>query len=441
MKDSDLCPMSDLPPEQCALSCHRNEQLLRGLRPAEEPVRGVEPSGVRVWPPLAAAQHEPKTTTVVMVVDRLGHTTMTALPAKRRPRPKQPAVRCHYAAELSAWCTPEHTRDCRSAACLGCKPCEHDHCELRGSCPNHVNHAADLWTCPQCIGTVRTQIADIVDKAVLVAAEMEYAGVDSEATTLAGAAAAPEQFDEKRARALQADQTRGWCDYPMRPEVYAPLDRHHPYAVLARWENYYRDTYDTPNTRTVTTITSAAGYLTKLLATKVPHRDVFPDFARDIAHCHTHLEEVLSDSRRPEMGAPCPKCADLTRHDPDRRAPRLQKRHDEGDRTGASDLWVCPEVPTHRWHEADYRIRIADDYLTHAARLTADHMRRQWGIEPSTLRTWAERGQVHRRGTDGQGRLMYDVRDARLAHDRQRGLCDWPRLTDLYPIEREQATA
>lgn len=437
MRDDDLCKMSDLPPEQCALPCHRNERLPAGLSPAEEPLRGVMPMGFRVWPLGIDAARLQQVASIVHV-DALGHRAPTLVRVPRRKRPKDTA-RCRYVVDLEAWCTPEHTRDCRTNACQGCEPCEKTHCGFRWSCPNHVNPKVDQRTCPQCIGTARANIADIVELSVLVSAELEYVGIDGEAANLSGPAAAPDQLDARRTHATHTDEGRGWCDYPMRPEIYGGLDQHHPYAVLGRWELFFREQAGNPPPAT-TTVTGAAGYLTGLLGTRMPHDDtVFDPFAREIARCLTHMQEVISDSRRPETGAPCWRCADILAG-ANTRAPRLIKRHATADRTGASDEWICPEVPAHRWKEADYRLRIGGDYLALSEKLTADQLRRQYGITPGNIRKWAERGHVHKRGRDTNGRMLYDVRDARQREDERRGWCDHPRIRDVYP-EREQVPA
>jgi hypothetical protein len=108
------------------------------------------------------------------------------------------------------------------------------------------------------------------------------------------------------------------------------------------------------------------------------------------------------------------------------------KRHDEGDRTGASDTWVCPDDPDHWWKEADYRLRVAGDYLAHAEQLTADLIQIQYGIPAGTIRRWAN---VTRKFVDGEyvespplirpvgrmpsGARLYDVKETLAVRDRQ----------------------
>jgi hypothetical protein len=439
------CDMSDLPSSMCALPCHGNVALPAQVDP--EVIRGVEPSGHRVWPPREPVHEERDT--------------------RHRTRRPKPLASCRWSLDLEQWVTPEHTRDCRTNACRGCKPCGKDHCEMRGSCPNHVDHSVDLWTCPQCIGVCRSELAEVETLATLVDVELEHVWATEHAVTgptapiwtlrdvtdvanLAGPVADPEQLDGRRTR---GDLLRGWCEYP-RPEV----DDTHPAAVLGRWEYLFRmnggpqtalETARWPRERTMTvpTVSSAADYLSGLLDGPMPHSAVFERFAREIHHVLTALEEALSDSRKPELGAPCPKCAvelALEAAMPGgkkQRPPRLEKRYghwcddpkckQEHDKTGAKDRWVCNRG--HVFEEAEYRLRIGSEYLSRADALTADQMRSQYDVTPGTLRKWAERGLVHKRGRDSHGRLLYDVVEARIRLDESRGWCQYPRDTVLYP--------
>lgn len=410
MRNDDLCPMSDLPPDQCALPCHRDESLPAGADP--EVRRGVDPSGTRIWPPLEPVRQERDT--------------------RVRPKRPKPLQGCRWDAGLEEWVTREHVRDCDYRACRGCKPCGGRHCAMRGRCPNHVD--PPLRTCPQCIGVFRTTVGEVETLTTLVWEELPHSAVGSEVVNLAGPVAAPEQVDarrrweEDRGHWTRTGGIRGWCDYPRRVD---DDDELHPTAVFNRWEGKLRDVYGPPATL-FPTLTSSAAYIRGLLDnTSFPHDDVFEDVSGDILRVRTHLENVLSDSRQPDQGAPCPTCAvniQLARED--RKAPRLELRHGhwcdnpdckrQHDEKGVTDEWVCPVDGSHRWKEADYRLRVAGEYLERAGALTASQMHAQWGIRPSTLRTWAERGQVKRRGKDANGRLLYDVAQARACEETRR---------------------
>jgi hypothetical protein len=327
--------------------------------------------------------------------------------------------KCHYDAELG-WVTPEHVRDCDDHGCAGCKPCGKTHCAMRGRCSEHVEAAAGIRTCPRCIGKVRTRLTRIenlyalADVAVELRAndsgalldEAAESGIDGEAFNLVGPAADPAQWAERRRRVVAADRARGWCDYP-RHGALDPDDERHPYAVLGRWDYALREEYG-PQTDLFITVSRAADYLRGLLDGPFPHGDEFEDFDRETTACLTHLEAVIHDSRAPEEGRHCPVCIEQFG-----KGPRLRKRYADHDTTGASDTWHCLDNSAHWWTESDYRSRVASDYLEYAVALTAADMQAQYRIKPGSLRTWAARGLVRKRGKNDQGLTLYDVADAR----------------------------
>lgn len=286
----------------------------------------------------------------------------------------------------AGWITP---------ASEGARPCPRAHCGMRGRCANHVNTEVGHITCPSCIGRVRKQLRRIeVLYSLDLEAEVTEDGVDSEAMSLLGVAAVPGAVDNRR----------GVCDYPKRVEL-------HPYTVLAGWDLALREEYGPP-TELAITVPRAVDYLTKLLAGAFPHGDQFEEFAREIAKCHAHLEEVVHLAMRPEEGAPCPECAEPS--------PRLRKRYADHDKTGASDTWHCPHVPEHWWTDRDYRLRLQADYLDHADALTVDQLADRYSVPASTIRRWAATTNTHRggewvtlppklktAGRDAQGRKLY----------------------------------
>lgn len=306
---------------------------------------------------------------------------------------------CHYVAD-HGWLTPEHRSDCNEHDCAGCRPCPKSHCDLLGRCANHVEQGAGIFTCPRCIGRVKRSVRQIVERYAELPEEIEVKGVDSEALNLHGPAATAEQLQARR----RFDLSRGWCDFP---RTLASDDPHHPYAVLGRWDMAIRESYGPP-TDLFVTVTRAADYLTGPVLETFAHTSEFEDFARDVARCLTHLETVLSDSREPEKGAPCPTCSE---EQPDDTAPRLRKRYG-ADVSGKDDTWHCPAKPAHWWSDVDYRARVDGDYLKHAEALTASQMHAAHGIKPGTLRQWANRGAVKKRGRNDQGQQLYDVKQA-----------------------------
>lgn len=306
---------------------------------------------------------------------------------------------CTYDAE-QGWLTVEHLRDCKAPDCAGCRPCPKSHCDLMARCANHVEQGAGIFTCPSCIGKVRRHVRQIVERYSELPAEVEVKGVDSEALNLHGPAASAEQLAARR----RWEGDRGWCDFP---RTLAEDDPHHPYAVLGRWDMAIRESYG-PATDLFVTVSRAADYLGGPVLDTFAHTSEFEDFAHDVSRCLTHLEQVLSDSREPEKGAPCPTCRDEgTAYG----ARRLRKRYG-ADVDGKHDTWHCPTNAAHWWSDADYRMRVDGDYLLHAHALTASQMHEAHGIKPGTLRQWALRGSVGKRGRNAQGQQLYDVRQA-----------------------------
>ncbi len=292
-------------------------------------------------------------------------------------------TKCHWDTDRG-WVTAEHLADCDQHECAGCRPCGLSHCAMRGKCANHVQPIEGIITCPGCIGKVRKVLRDIEDRYDELEVEVEHVGVNSEVINLHGPAA----FRVK----------------------LAPHDPHHPLLVLGRWDMMVREDYGHP-TELAVTVSRSRDYLDQHLGVIANDDEQdFELFGREMHDCLTHLENVLSDSRAPEKGAPCPTCREQ-----DGKGPRLHKvwAHQVAD-----DHWQCPRDPAHKWGEVDYRARVAGDYLEHADRLTAADMHRQWDIKPGTLRKWAERGDVEKRGRDDEGRMLYDVAQARARADR-----------------------
>jgi hypothetical protein len=319
--------------------------------------------------------------------------------------------RCRYVAGFGYY-LPSHEHDCTDRTCDGCQPCAETHCTAREACTRHLDHAHPL-TCPRCEGRTRDDIAEIVRLSGLLIDEAIAQGVDSEAANLAGPAADPEAWSWRRLAAWERGDD---------VTVLEDDDPHHPLAVLGRWDYMLREDYRQP-TALRCTLLRAADYLRGQLSRLAQDETQdFALFAREIARCRRHLEDVLADGFRPETGAPCPACA---------KAPALVKRYAhwcwredctrEHDATGAADSWVCPACHA-RWTEAEYRLWVADDYLDNADALTAADMAMVHGIKPATLRKWAERGQVARRGRNTRGQQLYDVEQA-VATRRAQAAC------------------
>lgn len=329
------------------------------------------------------------------------------------------------------------------------RPCPEVHCALLGGCATHVDSAAGLYTCPSCIGKVRSRIARITDLAAItdldvIERDLGYSstlldeaehGVETEAFNLVGPAAAPEQYAEHRRRLGLAYAERGWCDWP-RAERFLEDDPHHPYAVLGRWDLEVRELYG-PRSDLFVTISSAADYLIAQLAGPFPHTEPFERFASEVSVCLGHLEAVIHDSRAPEQGRHCPACIEA-----DGEGPRLRKRYAShpnakpGDPcrrradgkpcdvcSGKLDTWHCPAVADHWWSETDYRARVDADYQQHATHLPALELAERVGVSLATVRRWTARTwddetdgwqppRLVSRRTGPDGRKLYSVKAA-----------------------------
>lgn len=324
------------------------------------------------------------------------------------------ATKCTWDAK-HGWLTVEHVRDCDDHACSGCKPCGKSHCGMRGRCANHVDVGSGIITCPGCVGKVRKDLALVVTlHGAALPEEVVAAGVESDAMNLIGPAALPEHVDFRR----------GWCEivYDRDNRPGRPRAEQHPYLVLGRWDLALRETYGPPTDLSIT-VSRAASYLDGLLAGHFPHGDEFEEFARDLAACRSHLEAVIHDSRTPEVGRPCPRCAEVAENG---KGPKLRKRYASGDdektKGGEHDTWHCPADPEHWWSERDYRDRVAADYVEHADELPARELAERVNVPLSTLRKWAARSWdsearewreplIVSRRKSADGRKLYRVED------------------------------
>lgn len=315
---------------------------------------------------------------------------------------------CRYV-EGYGYYRPSHMPGCRAHECGGCEECLTDHngnpvkhCTARRSCSGHLDPAHPL-TCPRCVGRTRGDLAVIVQLSTLMLDEAVEQGIDSEAAYLAGPACDPEAWSWRKVATKRAGLP-----------VLEDDDPHHPYSVLGRWDFMLREDYDQPTGEKVT-VTRSAAYLDGLL-TRIAQDDEqdWPLFASEIADCRGHLETVLHDSRAPEKGRPCPVCS--TEDEP---GPSLVKRYADHDTTGATDTWRCAWDAAHVWSEADYRMKVATDYLDNADRLTATQMHDAYDVRPGSLRGWASKGLIRKRGRDHTGLTLYDVADTLAVLEKQ----------------------
>lgn len=185
-----------------------------------------------------------------------------------------------------------------------------------------------------------------------------------------------------------------------------PSDPEPPLIVLGFWDDAWRHlNQHLPHPRP--TIASAAGYLHQHMTrmSREP-RARFNDFTRDLHQLRTRLEQILYAGERDEKGAPCLHCKAMLirRCDPPKAGAR--------DQGGLRDMWDCPRC-RRTYGPAEYWNAVAAQYRANAPALTADDLATEHAVTPSTVRSWAARGHVKRRGHDLTGRVLYDVADVR----------------------------
>lgn len=242
-----------------------------------------------------------------------------------------------------------HTPDCADPTCRGCRLCpEKRHCGHKRNCSWHVPHGE--LTCGRCIAGVRRDLRWIAALTSLLPVAAEGDGVDSQAMNLAGPFADPEAWTWRK---VAARQGRAW-----HVSLIEDDDEHHPGRVLTTWERMIREDYDHP-ADTSATIAGASGYLDRHLY-RIANDDGqdFPLLGRELRKCRQHLEAVLHNDDRPELGAPCPACHEEGVEKPPRLARKYAERWEADD--DSRDEWACPRVREHRWTEKDYRLRVAD---------------------------------------------------------------------------------
>jgi hypothetical protein len=198
--------------------------------------------------------------------------------------------------------------------------------------------------------------------------------VDSEAANLAGPAADPRGWSQRRIANrghLAAWARSGRITEQQHLQARANMeddDERHPYNVLTRWAMMIAEDYD--HELPALNVSSAADYLGRHLAHIAQDADQdFPLMLAELRKCRRHLESVLSTVAVKQRGAPCPRCTD-----PDVGVgPRLlltpghwcddeacTKVHYD---TNEGDAWVCPRNTTHTWTEVGYRSWVEDRTL------------------------------------------------------------------------------
>jgi hypothetical protein len=304
--------------------------------------------------------------------------------------------------------------------CTGCLPCTRRHCDVCGR-----RHVRVDFTCPTCLAEIREHMARIVELCGAPLLEQALLGttdpIESEAVALLGPVAHQEAWYHRRESALAG---RIPADF-----LEVARDERHPLFVLGTWELAWREWLD-HDTDARVTIGGAVRYLGSQLAYMASQPDVPLDQLHgDLKGCVGYLEGVLSaGDQRP---ATCPKCGGklVLVHD---------KKHEdqgwddarvvEGEKAEKyDDRWVCQAKDCgQEWTDAAYRAKILAVREAKATALPASAIQRVHGVLEATVRKWAQRGLVDKRGRDADGRLLYDVAQVLAQRD---GVDDTPEAT------------
>jgi hypothetical protein len=274
------------------------------------------------------------------------------------------------------------------------EPCPDRHCVVcwRGHCDD-----TNPQTCPECVGVVREHLTEIVAMADRLEDEAVHTHADGRLHTGPLGGDAMVMLAEGRylpASRVGPDQLRN--------------DPVPPLLVLATWEDDWRVELGHGGGPRAT-LWRCADYLGTHLTMMAQRHCAFDEFASDLARLRGRMEAVLHDGDQPETGAPC-----MTLDDRGRECTTPLVKH--YGRTVAQDHWRCPRCRT-RYSANQYLFVVQQDYRKHADAMPAEHIEAEFGVTPGTLRVWATRGKVARRGCDSVGRQLYDVRDVRRHAD------------------------
>lgn len=222
-----------------------------------------------------------------------------------------------------------------------------------------------------------------------------------DATVMAGPAANLEAWENQVEAAEVAYFAGGdipWLDISDQDSDPPPA-----LLVLAYWEDRIRAERNQPTDLTAT-VHRAADYLRGQLDYLVDSFIAVDELTRDLRNLRTRLETVLKDGIRPDRGVPCMTCGTL-----------LVKTWGQAT-DGSQDKWHCSTCQTWSNHE-QYKLAVKYAARAHAKGLTAPDMEDEYRVPAGTVRVWAHRGDVKKRGRDASGRQLYDVADTLAMRD------------------------
>lgn len=297
---------------------------------------------------------------------------------------------------------------------------------------------------------VARDLRAIVELAALLSDQAEHRASHhdlpgGDATVMLGPVASPEAWGN----VVDSIENMRWAyrkaDY--RDEIGDNDDNWEPpLQTLLFWSEAWRLKHNA-TTDTRPTVESEAKWLGRVVAWAYDNEPHFDDFAKDIHAARARLEASLQAGDRTEHGAvSCKLCGgELDRpvlEDDDGNTVRrdcrcperptmphashwqrdrcclachaeqqheaVHRRHDQG---GLRDQWVCRRC-RHTYNANEYHEAVMKDARDNAVYLTAEKLVERFDkLTIGTVRVWANRGFVRKRGRDEYGRMLYDVSD------------------------------
>lgn len=256
---------------------------------------------------------------------------------------------------------------------------------------------------PRDLRAIRTMHADLKAEAFHRAASKDLPGGD--AMVMLGPAANLTEWEEQVEAAEMvyfARRSQG------RPAKWLEIEDNDgdppaPLLVLAWWEDRVRLEANQP-TDLRATIDRAIDYLLGKLDFICDEYLDAQHLAKDIHQLKMRMEAVLHDGIRLDRGVPCMYCGTLL----------VKIWGDNID--GSDDKWHCSTCEI--WSNQDqYTQAVKYAARAQSKGLTASDMAEEYRVPIGTLRVWAHRGLVKKRGKDPSGRQLYDVADTLAMRD------------------------
>lgn len=343
----ERCTYSDLPADTCS---HCTGDTLADVE--STPAEPETAPAVVVWSPAKARQD-------ATAIHQRPARASVGTGATATARGPQNGAQCRWDRTRETHLTRECLSTCIEPGCKGCRPCTHEdghpvrHCRARRRCTSHLGW--DEFTCPTCLGKIRSNLTAILETLALMPDEATEQGIHSEPANLAGPHA---DYVRAQWRLINADRNG---------ESVEELDMRDPYTCLTMHEREIREALGhDEHTLVSSTIAGAAGYLDWVLtdlARDEERQYLLGSLLGDAARLRGHVEAALRDSRTPERGIPCPDCVKagkdaqrLVRHYAHWcERPDCAREHRADD---SGDTWRCDDG--HTWSHEQYEQRLTE---------------------------------------------------------------------------------